>query len=528
MTWSTSHLAISSLILYFFTGKKVRKELKENPILFFVLSLGGIVPDLDLFLPVHRTWSHSFLFPLTIMMIVLFLQRYTEINDTRLRHIKLFTFMWLTHIFLDITYGPMPLFFPLDNRYYDISLGLVFDLTGNSLFSITIAGMFIATRISDPLAGVQVFFINWTTEEKTAYFGSDTLNFPISNFFLHATVFIWYLWFVVTPFLKEIFIRIKYYENPYEERVDIEYESACKTNLSSSINDYQNQKARLNDQLTEFADNPVPLNLVKINIDNEVVDKPSDSEKFKFSMIIVFLLLRLQSLFNAVAVLKDKIKRFFSSLVRKRNDWQLLVIILLLISSSYYTGTYVGDSWTDSNSSSNQVYVTSESMKFVGQQTYVVPEGTTVGIQYSLSKSEIPYEGFVVEIDSSVSDEIIAAIADIINQFSDDNITRTEMENEYFAYISMYIASPDYCMISKMNDTVWNYTINEDATFLYGFYSWNTSLSYIKSFRVESEWTFDRTNQYMASAISMWILIAVFMIEIIYPVLEKRLILKQD
>ena len=188
MTWSTSHLAISSLILYFFTGKKVRKELKEKPILFFVLSLGGIIPDLDLFLPVHRTWSHSFLFPLFIMFIVLVLQRYTDLNETRLRHIKLFAFMWLTHIFLDITYGPLPLFYPLDNRYYDVSMGLVFDLTGNSLFSITIAGLFIATRISDPIAGVQVFFINWTAEERTAYFGADTLNFPISNFFLHATL----------------------------------------------------------------------------------------------------------------------------------------------------------------------------------------------------------------------------------------------------------------------------------------------------------------------------------------------------
>ena len=213
---------------------------------------------------------------------------------------------------------------------------------------------------------------------------------------------------------------------------------------------------------------------------------------------------------------------------RKRKDWQLLIIILLLISSSYYTGTYVGDSWTDISSSSNQVYVTSESMKFVGKQNYIVPDGTSVDIQYSLSKSEIPYEGFVVEIDSSVSDEIIASIADMIDQFSDDNITRTEMEDEYFGYIAMYIDNSDYCLISNMSDTLWNYTINEDTTFLYGFYSWNTSLSYIKSFRVESEWIFDRTSQYMASVIAMWIMIAIFMIELIYPVLEKRLILKQD
>lgn len=528
MTWSTSHLAISSLILYFFTGKKVRKELKENPVLFFILSLGGIVPDLDLFLPIHRTWSHSFLFPFSVMFIVLILQRYTDLNEARLRHVKLFAFLWLTHIFLDITYGPMPLFYPLDNRYYDISMGLIFDLTGNSLFSITIAGLFITTVITDPIAGVQVFFINWTAEERISYFGSDRLNFPIANFFLHATVFIWYLWFVAVPFLKEILIRIKYYDDPYEKSVDIEYESVCKTNLSSRIIDFKNQKARLSDQLTEFADNPVPLNLVQIPIAKKEIIKSVEEKNVKIHRVYVFLILRIQAIFRGVVSLNDKIMSRFHKLRNMRKDWQLLVVVLLLISASYYTGIHAGENWTDTDSSSSQIYVTSENLKFVGRQNYIVPEGTSVDIQYSLLMSDIPYEGFVMKIDSSISNDIIANISDLINQFGDDNITRTEMEDEYFAYIAMYIVSPDYCLISNISGASWNYTITEETTFLYGFYSWNTSLSYIKSFQVDSAWTFDRSGYYTASAIAMWIFIAIFTIELVYPVLEKRLILRRD
>ncbi|MCY3413646.1 MAG: metal-dependent hydrolase [Candidatus Heimdallarchaeota archaeon] len=204
MTWTTTHVGISNIVLYFLLPKQKRELLKSNPVSFFLVSLGSLIPDMDLFFGGHRYATHSLFVPLILLLIV----QIVPIKSTDLSfYLKYFGFAWFTHMFFDMTFGPMALLWPIDDRFYDINMGILINLEGNSLLPMTIAGFFLKVIPSDPNTGTEIYFVNWSVEQRLAYFGTDQLEWGISDFIVHAVIFFWYFFFILIPAIAELHDR---------------------------------------------------------------------------------------------------------------------------------------------------------------------------------------------------------------------------------------------------------------------------------------------------------------------------------
>ncbi|MDH5647394.1 MAG: metal-dependent hydrolase, partial [Candidatus Heimdallarchaeota archaeon] len=162
-----------------------------------------ILPDVDIITSGHRAISHSILFPLIFLFILFNFNKNMENNRKWIigRHIGI---LWLSHIIFDLTFGPIAIFYPLDKRFYVFTMGVIFGLEGNAILPITLRGIFIQVGYLDQNVGINRFFINWSSEERTSYFGSTTLNWPINDFMVHFVLFSWYLYKVIIPLLFDI------------------------------------------------------------------------------------------------------------------------------------------------------------------------------------------------------------------------------------------------------------------------------------------------------------------------------------
>ncbi len=208
MTWGTSHLGISVLLVLIFSTKEYRAKMFQNRTLLLLVSLGAVFPDLDLLVGVHRTWSHSIFYPLIILFFIHTItiskglkEKYPKIFNPETRfYLNLFVILWLTHMFYDSSFGPLAIFFPFDTTLYDIQGGVLLNL---STFILSVAGLFIEITPVNPLIGSNVFFTNWTPDQRIQYFQTNILQYPILDFFLHLTIFLVYLRIIVLPVLDQ-------------------------------------------------------------------------------------------------------------------------------------------------------------------------------------------------------------------------------------------------------------------------------------------------------------------------------------
>ncbi|RMG28572.1 MAG: metal-dependent hydrolase [Methanobacteriota archaeon] len=206
MTWGTTHLGISIILLRMFSPKRVKERYESNRIYFFLASLGAEFPDIDLLIGGHRTWSHSLFFPLGFLLILFSLpddqiaQRIENWRDKSF-YLKLFGILWVTHLMYDTSFGPIALFYPVDQRLYDITGGIVMVLDSTR---VGLGGIFIDVRPIDPNIGKNIFFVNWTAEERVAYFGNTRIKFRVLDFMVHSTIFLYWLITVLFPAIKDI------------------------------------------------------------------------------------------------------------------------------------------------------------------------------------------------------------------------------------------------------------------------------------------------------------------------------------
>jgi hypothetical protein len=227
VTFGTTHLGISLILFYILTPNKLRNWAKENPILFFFTTLFTIIPDIDLYLPIpHRSYTHSLIvicsFVIIFSLILTTLDRYLseEKNFSMRCFLNVAAFFWITHVLYDLTFGPIGLFYPLDKRFYDLTIGIRVGL--DSEF-VSFRGFFANPIFLTPGIGVRIFFVNWTAEERVSHFGTDTINFSITDFFLHVTIFLFYIHSVVFPALKKTkcLLLKKQIINPYYNNIVI-------------------------------------------------------------------------------------------------------------------------------------------------------------------------------------------------------------------------------------------------------------------------------------------------------------------
>ena len=127
-------------------------------------------------------------------------QRIENWNE-RSFYLKLFGLLWITHLMYDSSFGAIALFYPIDRRLYDITGGIIMILGSTR---VGLGGIFIDVRPIDPEIGKNIFFVNWTAEERVAYFGATRIKYRILDFMVHATIFSYWVITVAWPAIAVI------------------------------------------------------------------------------------------------------------------------------------------------------------------------------------------------------------------------------------------------------------------------------------------------------------------------------------
>ncbi len=237
----------------------MKEEYKSNPRLFFFITLGALVPDFDLiiqtlvlslpdififsplqdfFRGTHRVWSHTVFAPLLIMLLSGPIAKFKSSKKNLQRNLRLFSIMWLTHIIFDLTFGPLALFYPLDDRFYNVFFGITVGLKGNFIVPVTLSGFYSDVQFIGQDTGSSTFFVNWTPEQRITFFDSDVTKINVVNFWLHVMIFVYYFVTVIIPFVA--FEKRKL--SKYSENLDSKRRfSRIFTKITQLINNLDDQ-----------------------------------------------------------------------------------------------------------------------------------------------------------------------------------------------------------------------------------------------------------------------------------------------
>ncbi|MHA1126498.1 MAG: metal-dependent hydrolase [Candidatus Heimdallarchaeota archaeon] len=199
MTLGPTHIAVEAFVIWGFMGKKNREIFREKRWLFVLLSLFAILPDFDTLFYIHRTYMHSIVWPLFIILGVLIYysvmrlrkEEVTEKADLISKSIIIASVFIMLHCFLDLNPGPVMLFYPFDNRLYRLSAVIVLDLDSVLLFK---GFDFEWTSISFN-EGIDNSLLNLTPAERIENFGYEFLGWWIYDFPIHVLVFLTYFIF---------------------------------------------------------------------------------------------------------------------------------------------------------------------------------------------------------------------------------------------------------------------------------------------------------------------------------------------
>ncbi|MHA1198120.1 MAG: metal-dependent hydrolase, partial [Candidatus Heimdallarchaeaceae archaeon] len=178
MTYTPTHLALQSLIVWLLLSKKNKSYYKEHRWEFIIISLFAMFPDIDLFFGTHRSYTHSLIIPTFVILSMLVIEKVHKDaspleSPTRrmIRFVKLAALMWLIHIFLDLSWGPLLLFWPVDPNLYDLSIYLRFENASWLFFPLTFVGIIPNWTIYSQTEGQNIYFINLSQEQRQAIYG---------------------------------------------------------------------------------------------------------------------------------------------------------------------------------------------------------------------------------------------------------------------------------------------------------------------------------------------------------------------
>ena len=199
MTYSTSHLGIASMLLFLLSPRKFREWIKTHPRLFFATTLFAVLPDIDVLLPIpHRTWTHS-IFVIFGVGILLLALSYISKNDKALTVSLLIFYFWITHVFFDLTWDSVGIFYPIDKSFYQITGGVILDLATQH---VSVSGIYLKSTLQNPEKGINQYFVNWSAERRISEFGSSNLILIIPQLTVHLVLFLYYLVKVILPLLR--------------------------------------------------------------------------------------------------------------------------------------------------------------------------------------------------------------------------------------------------------------------------------------------------------------------------------------
>jgi membrane-bound metal-dependent hydrolase YbcI (DUF457 family) len=431
----------------------MKQEFREKPFLFFVLTLGSIAPDIDLvwrntiktllnilsirdsdivdIIGGHRTWSHSFFFPL---LFILFAPHIAKIKPKHVsldRNLRIFGFMWLSHIFYDLTYGPVGLFWPLDTRVFDVTMGITFGLISTFFLPVTIGGFFVNIDPIEQSIGATTFFINWTNEERISYFGGTSVDVAIQDFFVHVTIFLWYIMKVIIPLFQEI----RKYDNTY-------------------------------------------------------MDKYQRTGIVKFAWIWSLYLIQKVLLF--LESWRKFASKKLEGKTNYRRNWVNPSILLFLIAISLYAGPLGGQKWKTQNTYSDQFYVLSDSLKLVGIRSFTSSEDTTIDVKLIFDESKLDFQAFVIQTETEYANMIKEYAKNQSSLVKNGNQSIVESILQYHLFIETAIGLESVQNVNANETGEWNLSSKGEITLLLGFYHWNISNFFFRNIRTTVTWTVPR------------------------------------
>ncbi len=216
MTLTTTHIGLESIFVWVMMGKKNRKIFREKLWLFTLLTLFAFFPDLDYIFYIHRTYLHSIIWPIAIILGVLGWLSFKKLikketvgvrADLICRSIIIASVFLILHSFLDLNPGPVLLFYPFDNRLYEWNVSMVWDLDSIFIFKEL---KFNWTSLSFN-EGIEHSLFNLTPQQRIDYFGAEFVELFIRDFPIHLLVVLG--WFIVFPVMSLIQL-VRRYDKP--------------------------------------------------------------------------------------------------------------------------------------------------------------------------------------------------------------------------------------------------------------------------------------------------------------------------
>ena len=205
MVNTLTHFSLEGLIVWLLLSKKNKTYYKEHRWEFILINLFAVFSDLDILFGYHRTATHSLIIPTFILLSMIIAGKFSnEVEDIEsptkrfTRFLKLASIMWILHIFLDVSWGPIQLFWPLDSNLYDLTVVLRFENKPWLFFPLSFVGLIPSWTIYSATEGQGLFLTNLSQQEREAIYG-QYFDYTIEQITLHILIFIVWIIIILLP-----------------------------------------------------------------------------------------------------------------------------------------------------------------------------------------------------------------------------------------------------------------------------------------------------------------------------------------
>jgi hypothetical protein len=216
-----THLSLVSILFWTFIPASEKERFRQKKLFFWVLIVFTILPDLDIFIGIHRGIFHSIIVPMIMVIlgsVIYYNYQYVshpssdkqKIEDDRRsfigRCVLYAGIFWLIHILLDLEY-PLTIFYPLSDRLYQFNFEILFDVMPWFILPATIAGIGFEISGVSYLRGLRTYFINLPPAIREEIYGHKPIAFSIDDFFIHLILFVIFLMYVARPMFPPVNIN---------------------------------------------------------------------------------------------------------------------------------------------------------------------------------------------------------------------------------------------------------------------------------------------------------------------------------
>lgn len=204
MTYTFTHLSLEGLLVWLLLSKKEKNYFTNHRWQFILINIVATLPDVDVFFGYHRSYTHSLVIPFVLLVALTTANKirgngdYLDRGYRVLQAFKLICFMWILHIFLDLGWGPLMMFWPVDNHYYDLTATFRFANEQWWIFPLKLVGLVPSWTVYGFDEGRRIFFINLTAAEREQIYG-HFIDFPLEQVGMHVVIFVVWLSVIFIP-----------------------------------------------------------------------------------------------------------------------------------------------------------------------------------------------------------------------------------------------------------------------------------------------------------------------------------------